>query len=201
MPRVGELMSVLRNRRTTAARFRFNMSEQDALDLLTAHYMFEVESRHKKVQLDVNTIGNLRQMAHYITKPNPKFGVMLCGTCGNGKTTLMFALRSTIAFLKDRGHFDKYRNQASPYFDFELKFVDARDVIEIYKDRTRYADLRSERLLALMTSAKSRQRCWTTAMSPTLWLTCWSIAIFTRSSLVSRQTLTASKSVRNMAPE
>lgn len=149
MPRVGELMSAIRNRRTTADRFRFNMSEQDALDLLTAHYMFEVEARHNKAQLDENTIGNLRQMAHYITKPNPKFGVMMCGTCGNGKTTLMFALRSTIAFLKDRGHFDQYRNASSPYFDFELRIVDAREVIEIYKDRTRYADLRSERLLAI----------------------------------------------------
>ena len=142
-------MSALKNRRTTAARFRFNLSEEDALDLLTAHYMLEVEARHNKVQLDENTIGNLRQMAHYITMPNPKFGVMLCGTCGNGKTTLMFALRSAIAFLKDRGHFDLYRNQACPYFDFGLKYVDARDVIEIYKDRNRYADLRSERLLAI----------------------------------------------------
>lgn len=142
-------MLEIKKRRITAARFRFNLSEQDALDLLTAHYMFEVESRHNKVQLDEYTISNLRQLAHYITKPTPKFGVMLCGTCGNGKTTLMFALRGTIAFLKDRGHFDMYRNQACPYFDFGLKFLDARDVIEIYKDRTRYAELRSERLLAI----------------------------------------------------
>ena len=125
------------------------MSEQDALDLLTAHYCFEVEARHNEIQLDENTVNNLRKMAHYVTKPNPKFGVMLCGTCGNGKTTLVFALRSTISYLKSKGHFDKYRNTSNPYFDFELRFVDARDVIEIYKDRPRYADLRSERLLAI----------------------------------------------------
>lgn len=149
MPRVGELMSVIRSQRTTADRFRFNMSEQSALDLLTAHYIFEVEARHNNIRLDENTINNLRKMAHYLTKPNPKFGVMLCGTCGNGKTTLVFALRNTIAYLKNKGHFDKYRSSESPYFDFELRFVDVRDVIEIFKDKPRYANLRSERLLAI----------------------------------------------------
>lgn len=125
------------------------MSEQDALNLLTAHYIFEVEARHNRVKLDENTINNLRKMAHFLTKSDPKFGVMLCGTCGNGKTTMVFALRSTIAYLKDRGHFDQYRNTSSPYFDFELRFVDVRDVVETYKDKTRYANLRSEALLAI----------------------------------------------------
>ena len=149
MQLVEGLMSVIRRHRTTAARFRFNMSEQDALNLLTAHYIFEVEARHNRVKLDENTINNLRKMAHFLTKSDPKFGVMLCGTCGNGKTTMVFALRSTIAYLKDRGHFDQYRNTSSPYFDFELRFVDVRDVVETYKDKTRYANLRSEALLAI----------------------------------------------------
>lgn len=125
------------------------MSEQEALNLLTAHYFFEVEARHNKIQLDENTVNNLRKMAHYLTKPNPKFGVMLCGTCGNGKTTLVLALRAAIAYLKERGHFDEYRNHANPYFDFELRLIDARDVVDIYKDRPRYVTLRSERLLAI----------------------------------------------------
>lgn len=125
------------------------MSEQDALNLLAAHYMFEVEHRLNQMRLDENTVSNLRKMAHYLTKDKPKFGVMLCGTCGNGKTTLVFALRNAITFLKDRGHFDHYRNPASPYFDFELRIADVRDVIDIYKDRARYVELRSERLLAI----------------------------------------------------
>lgn len=124
------------------------MSEQQALDLLAAHYMFEVEARHKKMQLDENTVNNLRKLAHYLTKQDPKFGVMLCGTCGNGKTTLVFALRSAIDFLKQQGHFDKYKS-ASPYFDFGLRFIDVREIIYIYKDRPSYLELRSERLLAI----------------------------------------------------
>ena len=149
MPRVGELMSAIRSQRTTADRFRFNMSEQSALDLLTAHYIFEVEARHNNIRLDENTINNLRKMAHCLAEANPECGVMLCGTCGNGKRALVFALRNTIAYLKNRGHFDKYRSTESPYFDFELRFVDVRDVIEIFKDKPRYANLRSERLLAI----------------------------------------------------
>ncbi len=142
-------MSEIKRHRTTAARFRFNMSEQDTLDLLTAHYMFEVERRHNKVQLDENTVNNLRKMAHYITKPDPKFGVMLCGTCGNGKTTLLHALRAAIDFLSERKQFEHLRNQANPYDRIQLTFVDAKEVVDIYKDRPKFDDLRRERLLAI----------------------------------------------------
>ena len=142
-------MSEIKRHRTTAARFRFNMSEQDALDLLAAHYMFEVERRHKKVQLDENTVNNLRKIAHYITMPDPKFGVMLCGTCGNGKTTLLYALRAAIDYLNDRKQFEHLRNQANPYDKIQLAFVDAKEVVDIYRDKAKFDDLRRERLLAI----------------------------------------------------
>lgn len=131
-----------------AVRFRFNMSEQDALDLLTAHYMYEVEARRGNLVIDENTHNNLLALAHFITQPNPKFGVMLCGTCGNGKTTLLFALRSTINFLVERGHFEFIKKQ-DPYFKPSLRIVDAKEVVQIYKDYPQFTELRSAPMLAI----------------------------------------------------
>ena len=44
MKRVAELESVLRRQMTFKSRFRFNMSADDAVTLLTAFYKIEVES-------------------------------------------------------------------------------------------------------------------------------------------------------------
>ena len=131
-----------------AARFRFNMAENDALDLLTAHYLYEVEARQGKPKLDENTMNNLQAMAHYITQSKPKFGVMLCGTCGNGKTTLLAALRSSISFLRDRDHFE-FIKKTDPYFKPCLHIVDAKEVVQIYKDYPRFSELRKEVMLGI----------------------------------------------------
>ena len=121
------------------------MSEQDALDLLAAHYMFEVERRHNKVQLDENTVNNLRKMAHYITLPDPKFGVMMCGTCGNGKTTLLYALQSALNYLNQMGHF----TFLSEYFQVGMEIVDAKDIVIMAKDLKAIRNLRSRSMLAI----------------------------------------------------
>ena len=74
---------------------------------------------------------------------------MLCGTCGNGKTTLLYALRAAIDFLSERKQFEHLRNRANPYDKVQLTFVDAKEVVEIYKDRAKFNELRSERMLAI----------------------------------------------------
>ena len=87
---VEELTSAITRRQITVDRFRFNLSLQDALNLLAAHYKVVVERRLGKFILDENTNDNLLKLATYLTNDKPKFGVMMCGTCGNGKTTLLY---------------------------------------------------------------------------------------------------------------
>ena len=114
-------------------RFRFNLSIENAVALLTASYKVEVERRLRIFELDENTQNNLTRLANYITADNPKFGVMLCGTCGNGKSTLMYAFQQALNLLADKNHFDFMGNHFKPkmtiYDSYELSQL-ARDIKE-----------------------------------------------------------------------
>lgn len=59
--------------------------------------MAEVELRHRKFISDAATTEHIRLAAEWLTKENPKFGLLLCGACGNGKTTMAAAIRSLVA--------------------------------------------------------------------------------------------------------
>lgn len=148
---VGELISKIRNLQTTAGRFRLKMTPQKAFDKLAFYYAKEVHRRNKEIIFDDQTINNLVAMAQYITDPKSKIGIMLCGTCGNGKTTMVMALRDLIYECSNKGEFDYLKSAGgnNAYFEVYLRFEDARDILEIYKDRKRYSELRSERLLAI----------------------------------------------------
>ena len=78
------------------------MTSFQALNVLAAHYTLEVQRRHGNPVFDANTEANLLALARYLTQPDPKFGVMMCGTCGNGKTTLLYTLQSAINDLHYR---------------------------------------------------------------------------------------------------
>ena len=145
MHRVEELMSAIIRQKITVDRFRFNMSEEDALDLLAAHYGSIVVNRHGTPKFDENTETNLKFLARYLTREKPKFGVMFSGTCGNGKTTLMYALQSAINDLDRRGHF-KF---LSEYFTVGMRIVDAMDIVIMAKDLNSIRSLRERSMLAI----------------------------------------------------
>ena len=145
MQRVEALMSEITRQKITVDRFRFNMSEGDALDLLAAHYGSIVVCRYGTPQFDENTERNLKYLAKYLTREKPKFGVMFSGTCGNGKTTLMYALQSAINDLDRRGHF-KF---LSEYFTVGMRIVDAMDIVIMAKDLNSIRSLRDRSMLAI----------------------------------------------------
>ena len=138
-------MSAITRQKITVDRFRFNMSEGDALDLLAAHYGSIVKCRYGTPIFDENTERNLRYLAKYLTLEKPKFGVMFSGTCGNGKTTLMYALQSAINDLDRRGHF-KF---LSEYFTVGMRIVDAMDIVIMAKDLNSIRSLRERSMLAI----------------------------------------------------
>lgn len=146
--RVGELMSAITPRLTTVGRFRFNMSTQDALDLLAAAYQYEVQRRLRKFKLDVNTEGNLIKLAEYITQPNPKFGIMCCGTCGNGKTTLLYAFQRVINYLQRNRHFS-FLDTDNTRFDTSIEIFRAKEIAQISHDHNQFRALMRRPMLAI----------------------------------------------------
>lgn len=121
------------------------MAAQDAFNLLAAHYAFEVKRRHGTPVFDENTQKNLIELAQYITQEDPKFGVMMSGTCGNGKTTLLHTLKSAI--------YELYLQGELAFLEMDLRdglvIVDAKDITQIAKDLDELREYRSYQLLAI----------------------------------------------------
>ena len=141
-------MSAITPRLTTAARFRFNLTPQDALDLLTAAYRYEVQRRQRQFVLDTNTKSNLISLACYLTQPVPKFGVMCCGTCGNGKTTLLYAFQRVINYLHDRHHFS-FLDSENRQFKASMEIFRAKEIAQLSRDQKQFREIVQRPMLAI----------------------------------------------------
>lgn len=115
------------------------MTPQQGADILLAAYKAEVDFRQRKFEDDGETRKNIERLATFLCGGGSKFGVMFCGLCGNGKTTLLYALQSAINYLSD--------SRVLP--SDGLRIVDAKDVAQYAKDEKRFDGLRSATLLAI----------------------------------------------------
>lgn len=51
--------------------------------------------------MDANAMFVLKSVARHLTSESNKTGIMFCGACGNGKTTLLLAIQNMINWLRD----------------------------------------------------------------------------------------------------
>lgn len=84
--------------------------------------MAEVESRGFLFVLDANSYDHINAVAKWATQKG-KFGLLLSGSYGNGKSTLVRALQSVTSYVYD----SKYPN-AQPNDKVSLRIVNALDV-------------------------------------------------------------------------
>lgn len=83
--------------------------------MLCAAYQREVEFRGMRCDMIDKVYGYLRGIAEVMTSKSTKCGILLCGNCGNGKTTSMNAFVSVCKYLDgvsrvkamERGEFPK----------------------------------------------------------------------------------------------
>jgi len=143
-PLVEELIQEAMRRRTLKASFRLNLSTQAALNLLAEHYARVVIERHQETKFDEYIQQNLYELAKCLTAEVPKSGVMLCGNCGNGKTTMLQALHNALLALGDN-HFSFVRMD----FNANMKIFDARDIVLLGKDFNEIRKIRERDLLAI----------------------------------------------------
>ena len=138
---VGALKSLLLQRKITRPRFKWNMPVQDASDILLAAYIGEVEYRKRTYIDDARIRDNIQKVAEFLTNNNSKFGMMFCGTCGNGKTTLLYALRSATNYLNDCRHFEDNHTG--------IRIYDAKEVSQIAKNYESFKEVRRVPIIAL----------------------------------------------------
>ena len=136
-PKIKELLQ----RKITRPRFSFPMTEEQSTDFLMASYMAEVEYRHRMFIDDEHTRDNIRRLAKFLTSDNSKFGIMFCGICGNGKTTLLYALRSAINMINDCGGFEDRKTGMS--------IIDAKDIAHYAKDYRSFQELKMRPMIAI----------------------------------------------------
>lgn len=138
---VEALKSQLLSRRTIQPRFKLEMTEQQATDILLAAYQAEVEFRRRKFNRDDQTTTHCRQLAQYLTNDDAKFGVMLCGVCGNGKTTMLYAFRSALNWLSERGAFSPDTKG--------IWILDAKDIIGYAREGKEMQRIRAYDMIAI----------------------------------------------------
>lgn len=100
----------------SAPRFSLPCTERQALDILTAAYTAEVENRGGVYEATDDITRALADLAAFLTakpdeersKPRRKFGVMLAGLYGNGKTTTLRALQTAINLLNAEDLFEEF---------------------------------------------------------------------------------------------
>ena len=114
---------------------------KQAADILLAAYQAEVEYRHRRFIEDKATKTNIERLAAFLIRDDAKFGVMLCGVPGNGKTTLLYAFQSAVNWLNDIGHFEGKRAG--------IRIVDAKEVVMLAKDFEAFCNLRNMPMIAI----------------------------------------------------
>jgi len=146
--RIVEYVQFLQKGRTMIARFRLPVNEDKAYELLLAAVIAEVQFRHRKFVYNEFIDDQLRQIAKWLTAGSSKFGMVLCGGCGNGKTTMLKALRNLISRLQIR------RPTADPGSSYGacygLTIVDALQIAQLCKtNHTKYLELVQDDMLAI----------------------------------------------------
>lgn len=124
--------------------FRLRLTTADATEALAYAYKRMVEVRDKTYRYDDNLINAIRQVGQCLTSDNrQKYGMLLCGLCGNGKTTLLKAIQLLVARLEQRIN-EEYSKEWS------LKVMDATQITNMaLDDRTGFEELCRFPLLAI----------------------------------------------------
>lgn len=113
-------------RRPMKARFKLPMSEDEAYAYLLAAMMAEVEYRHRSFCTSEDMENQLHEIAHWLTSSSPKFGMLLCGGCGNGKSTMLKAFQQLLNNL----HIPKSFNDGT----YGIQIVDAKYIAYLCKN-------------------------------------------------------------------
>jgi DNA replication protein DnaC len=109
--------------------FSINFDVNKVARIICHFYEQQVTERNREFLLDEPTRDSIMQMARVLVDADsPKFGVVLCGTFGNGKTTMLYAVRKTIHYLFDRGVISmRDFNSCIPLLPVKDVMVRARD--------------------------------------------------------------------------
>ena len=125
-------------------RFRLSLTKEEAIDLMLVAVQNEVEFRQRQFVMSEELMEQVTKMASWLTGESSKFGIMLLGLCGNGKSTLVKAFDKLLTQLA----IPLYRNCTIERYN--LKMVDAKYVANLSKSNPKdYFCLSRSEMLAI----------------------------------------------------
>lgn len=124
----------------TREHFKFPCTKEQAFNILKAAYIAEVEYRRRTYIEDKNVISNLRRVSEFLTDNGSKFGVILCGVCGNGKTTMLYAFQNALNFLISSNYVSR---------DFGIRIIDAKDLLHYGKDFEQFRQIKRNNMIGI----------------------------------------------------
>lgn len=137
---VEELSRLLRERKVSRERFSLALPEVNCARGIMAAMKAEVELRGREFIADAETKQHILAAARWLINPRSTTGLMLCGLCGNGKTTLAKAIGELIEYLSqlERGYSGRIVAQ----------FYSAKEICKLCASGERYQEqhTRYERL-------------------------------------------------------
>ncbi|MCF0185470.1 MAG: hypothetical protein HUJ98_03150 [Bacteroidaceae bacterium] len=102
------------------------MTEQQAHDELLAAVMAEIEYRNRKFVMSDELDKQLWLMSKWLTGNNSKFGLLLCGDCGNGKSTFLKAFQQLLNYHQFPNRYDNSI--------YGMRIIDTKDLMLIAKN-------------------------------------------------------------------
>lgn len=138
------LKSRLRQKKTMSRRFRLPLTQEEATELLLIAVQNEVEFRQRHFIMSDDLMEQVTKMASWLTGESSKFGIMLLGSCGNGKSTLVKAFDKLLTQLA----IPLYRNCTIERYD--LRMVDAKYEANLSKSNPKdFVSLTRAEMLAI----------------------------------------------------
>lgn len=115
--------------------------------MLRSAYAQEVENRNMVCSSDENIAEYLDKIAETMTTKSTKCGILLCGNCGNGKTTTMNAFFKVCKFLE--GACRKKAMERGDLKSWSIQSTSARRISQVAKDEALMNDAKTATVLCI----------------------------------------------------
>lgn len=119
------------------------MENREAKNALYGYYKREVERRKNEFVMTDELKQQISEVGDFLTTETRYYGLFLPGSIGNGKTTMLKAIRDLLIYLVENDRIRYCEGDKYP------RFVTARDMANIAKDADEFRSLKTTKYLIL----------------------------------------------------
>lgn len=120
---------------------RLPLSDKDVKNLIYGFYKREVEVRKRAFRFTAELRNNISRIGDFLTTEDNYYGLFMPGTVGNGKTTMMRAIKDLFVYLIDKEKITYCEGDKYP------TFLTARELAEISHDKNSFRIVKNTKYL------------------------------------------------------